>query len=1317
MDLRPGFGPQELMETLSQSSSGTGKSGGEPKSTNSSVNKKDSIGASRNNHHQMLMAGDSHVYEAVRKLGRRLSIQAHGGIENIHDEWKKTVKLQRSTQSGFYSYRNDADQNKDERRKNKVLKTRYSDHGEHDSNLQSSHGSCHRHLVRRITFECKDRFRKWEEEEITRREQQNHQQEDPSKLSPQQYSLSKLTLESHSALAPQSVTGDLPAPASGLYNPPGGNVHNLHRRPSNGCIGLGISIDEESALDRWTQRGSGFHGGMGLIAERTAHHGGKGFLAAVMEGASDSNASGYPGADSPASQSISTKDSKTSLKSQKSGSASSSRAAEPPLPRGKCLTTPSEPVENGGLDNIEGNLIVHENDSIVVPRKNIRTVRKDKESRIRSAEFRVQKLQGQGTFAQVFQCVHVQTGQNVALKIIKNKPAYTRQAAIEIDIFQTLQDDDKHQNTTTEGELDGGTNRDYMVNLISYFMHQNHLCLVFELLGMNLYEVLKKRSFFGLPLAVVRDIVQQAVEGVRDLSQKNVVHCDLKPENMLLVSEEDDEKLLNANEQKSSVKSHDNRSSDTLFADSSGGTPASGSSKTTSQASSNAMTIQAANLLPQSSSCKIKLIDFGSACFEGYTAHTYIQSRFYRSPEVLIGLPYDSAIDMWSLGCVAAELFLGLPILPGVHEHEQLCRIIDMIGKVPDWMLEQGSKTTKYFTKYVPRSDKHSSPGAVVFEHTNSTTRKTTGSPATPAPPLPRWRIKTQEEYVSSLTESEICKKGGLAKLNKPPGNRYFKRQKLSDILILHAQKITGEDRRLVPAFVHFLYGILDPDPWKRLTALQAAQHPFVTGNLSQLRVRTNDTKLNPKEENQANLELEVYWPSPWDPAVCRRKLLNVQKIREKQQALRRNVTPRPISASRSSPMVGTASLASVDESRRGTGNSPPSLLPSSHSNSTLHANYSASASRDGAPSSSWIDHASASQNGHHSAAINANRSNQAFSRFLDASSVQSVQTSGLTSTETDFAQALQRPGVFPGHGFASSLTPMDSPATFQQNGMQMTSQNSVQPAPPYGPSFPQYSNIQQFASPMSSQMLSMTNQPMVTPLARVSSTSFVSQDQSVPSGYPLAHPNSPSAMSVASSVTMQDISYVDPQQLAIMQLQQQQQQQQLAFQQFGLLHQPLQQQQQVMHQQAYANQYAPQVSFQPPPQQHQQAILLAGAQGGGYYYVTTSAGGQPILLQPVGMLNHTGGQPMLNQTPSLVPLNQQMYVPQMSSFPAMPVPGNVAYAQTNGLNNNMFVDMQPGFNPPVQSQPPQPPQTPRQQQGSRKNFNGHVQYPRGSSM
>jgi serine/threonine protein kinase len=62
----------------------------------------------------------------------------------------------------------------------------------------------------------------------------------------------------------------------------------------------------------------------------------------------------------------------------------------------------------------------------------------------------------------------------------------------------------------------------------------------------------------------------------------------------------------------------------------------------------------------------IKLIDFGSACFETQTVYSYIQSRHYRSPEVLVGMKYNGGIDMWSLGCISAELFLGLPLFPGI---------------------------------------------------------------------------------------------------------------------------------------------------------------------------------------------------------------------------------------------------------------------------------------------------------------------------------------------------------------------------------------------------------------------------------------------------------------------------------------------------------------------------------------------------------------------------------------------------------------------------------------------------------------------------
>ncbi len=102
-------------------------------------------------------------------------------------------------------------------------------------------------------------------------------------------------------------------------------------------------------------------------------------------------------------------------------------------------------------------------------------------------------------------------------------------------------------------------------------------------------------------------------------------------------------------------------------------------------------------LLKNLDSPAIKVIDFGSACHENQTIYTYIQSRFYRSPEVLLGLPYTLSIDMWSLGCIAAELFLGLPIFPGSSEYNQMSRIVEMLGMPPKYMCEKGKNAKQFF--------------------------------------------------------------------------------------------------------------------------------------------------------------------------------------------------------------------------------------------------------------------------------------------------------------------------------------------------------------------------------------------------------------------------------------------------------------------------------------------------------------------------------------------------------------------------------------------------------------------------------------------
>lgn len=75
---------------------------------------------------------------------------------------------------------------------------------------------------------------------------------------------------------------------------------------------------------------------------------------------------------------------------------------------------------------------------------------------------------------------------------------------------------------------------------------------------------------------------------------------------------------------------------------------------------------------------------------------TYIQSRFYRAPEIILGLDYTKSIDMWSLGCILAELYMGVPIFPGEDEHDQLACIIEVLG-TPDQKLVQKSNRKSMF--------------------------------------------------------------------------------------------------------------------------------------------------------------------------------------------------------------------------------------------------------------------------------------------------------------------------------------------------------------------------------------------------------------------------------------------------------------------------------------------------------------------------------------------------------------------------------------------------------------------------------------------
>ena len=93
----------------------------------------------------------------------------------------------------------------------------------------------------------------------------------------------------------------------------------------------------------------------------------------------------------------------------------------------------------------------------------------------------------------------------------------------------------------------------------------------------------------------------------------------------------------------------------------------------------------------------LKVIDFGSACFSNKRLYTYIQSRFYRAPEIILGLSYSTAIDMWSLGCILVELFTGRPIFPGESEAEQISCMVEVLGVPSAKMLARATRRSFFF--------------------------------------------------------------------------------------------------------------------------------------------------------------------------------------------------------------------------------------------------------------------------------------------------------------------------------------------------------------------------------------------------------------------------------------------------------------------------------------------------------------------------------------------------------------------------------------------------------------------------------------------
>ncbi|KAM4553558.1 homeodomain-interacting protein kinase 2 isoform 3-T3 [Fundulus diaphanus] len=262
------------------------------------------------------------------------------------------------------------------------------------------------------------------------------------------------------------------------------------------------------------------------------------------------------------------------------------------------------------------------------------------------------------------------------------------------------------------------------------FQHKNHTCLVFEMLEQNLYDFLKQNKFSPLPLKYIRPVLQQVATALMKLKSLGLIHADLKPENIMLVD-------------------------------------------------------------PSRQPYRVKVIDFGSASHVSKAVcSTYLQSRYYRAPEIILGLPFCEAIDMWSLGCVIAELFLGWPLYPGASEYDQIRYISQTQGLPAEYLLSAGTKTTRFFNR-------------------------------DPDSTYPLWRLKTPEDHEAETgIKSKEARKYIFNCLDDMAQVNMTSDLEGSDML---AEKA---DRR---EFIDLLTKMLTIDADKRITPIETLNHPFVT--------------------------------------------------------------------------------------------------------------------------------------------------------------------------------------------------------------------------------------------------------------------------------------------------------------------------------------------------------------------------------------------------------------------------------------------------------------------------------------------------------
>ncbi|XP_077402662.1 dual specificity protein kinase CLK4-like isoform X2 [Vanacampus margaritifer] len=264
---------------------------------------------------------------------------------------------------------------------------------------------------------------------------------------------------------------------------------------------------------------------------------------------------------------------------------------------------------------------------------------------------------GVGAFAKVVECIDRDKGTHVAVKIVRNIKSFHRAAKCEIAVLEeinTLDDDGKFA----------------CVRMLDWFEHQSHMCLVFELLGLSTYEVLRQNQFLPFSVEQIRHMAFQIFRAVSFLHRNKLTHTDLKPENILFVCSDYDMEY-------NPRKKLDERKMKNL---------------------------------------DVKVVDFGTAIFDHEHHESLVSTRHYRAPEIILDLGWNQSCDVWSLACVLLEYYLGQTLFPTHDSKEHLAMMEKILGPIPPHMLKQTRKQ-HYVLNGRLDWDEHSSSGKYVRKH------------------------------------------------------------------------------------------------------------------------------------------------------------------------------------------------------------------------------------------------------------------------------------------------------------------------------------------------------------------------------------------------------------------------------------------------------------------------------------------------------------------------------------------------------------------------------------------------------------------------